>query len=105
MQETPQEYANNQYLVQNQMLRFDKPISQLSRTLAKPILDFLIDKYSDQLVPLLLSEQETQYHSLTFDLLEFIFFFPEVGEKFHDHADEFQQFMKTAFRAAQSLIL
>ena len=53
----------------------------------------------------MLSEQEHQFYSIHFDLLAFIYDFPELGEKFHNFTQEFIDFLKIAFKTCQHRLL
>lgn len=77
----------------------------LSPNECEPILEFLKSSYIDQLAPIMLSEQEHLYYSVDFDLLAFIYEFPHIGSLFHQHSEEFLNFVRHAMITCEVKLL
>ena len=66
---------------------------------ADNIIEYLKLNYCDQIYPIMTNCDEHRYYEISFDLLAFIYEFPLVGSNFHQHPNDFIEFLKLAFCA------
>lgn len=69
------------------------------------MLRFLQDQYVEQLLPILQAQEESSYYAITFDILGFIYEFPEIGELFQSFHEEFLEFIKIALQTIQMQLI
>eukprot|EP00347_Sterkiella_histriomuscorum_P013643 403363933 len=72
---------------------------------ANEIMEYFMKESYDQLVPILMGEDTIIYYDITVDLLDFIYNFPFLGGKFHEHPFEFLEFLKDTLVACQQKIV
>ena len=64
------------------------------------VLDFIKDKYLDQLAPILTGTSQ-EYCVINFDLLGFIFDFASIGQLFYSYSEDFNHFLCLCMQACQ----
>ena len=58
------------------------------------ICTFIEERYSEQVTKILLERAVEGHYDLHLDLLQFLYFFPFEGSRFHDFPTEFLKFIK-----------
>lgn len=58
---------------------------------AAKFLDYMHEKYYEQLLPIVFSDDDNPvfWHDVTIDVIEMIYSYPSFGELFHDKPGEF----------------
>lgn len=63
------------------------------------ICSFLESEYRDFIYKITLERDPNLHYDIDLDLLEFLYYFPHEGAKFHDFPKEFLKFLKQCFIA------
>ena len=69
------------------------------------VCTFVEEKYRDTIIKITLEQSLNVYYDLNLDLLEFMYYFPFEGSKFHENPNEFIKFLKLCLRAVQSKLI
>ena len=69
------------------------------------ICSFLEAEYHEIVYKITLERDPMLHYDIDLDLLEFLYYFPHEGAKFHDFPKEFLKFLKQCFIAVQSKLI
>jgi len=69
------------------------------------VCTFVEEKYREQIIKITLEPAVNIYYDLNLDLLEFMYYFPFEGSRFHENPNEFIKFLKLCLRAVQSKLI
>ena len=69
------------------------------------VCTFIEQKYTEAIKKITLEQNKNVYYDLNLDLLDFMYYFPFEGSKFHENPHEFLKFLKLCITAVQSKLI